>query len=300
MKIDDQIDVFIRYMKEIKKVSKNTELSYRRDLNKLKDFLVANGIEDAGRVRDINLSAYVLELEQGDFTAATISRRIASMKGFFRYMEKRRVVEYSPAERLRAPKIIRHSPDILSSEEIIKLLEQPPADSPKGLRDRAMLELLYATGMRVSELITLKITDVNMTVGYIECRDGAKERAIPFGEEAKRALSAYISGSRNSMIGRRDEQSLFVNCSGVPMSRQGFWKLLKYYAKKAGIDKDITPHTIRHSFAAHLVENGADLQSVQELLGHSDITTTQVYMGIGTSHIREMYDRAHPRKAKKD
>ena len=180
-------------------------------------------------------------------------------------------------------------------DEVVRLLEQPTGDTPKEIRDKAMLELLYATGIRVTELITLKTKDVNLQMGFIVCKDANKERVIPFGNQAKSALIRYLEGTRGSMIADENSEYLFANCSGQPMSRQGFWKLIKYYAKKAGITADITPHTLRHSFAAHLVENGADLRSVQEMLGHSDISTTQIYAQMSHSRIKEVYAKAHPR-----
>lgn len=183
----------------------------------------------------------------------------------------------------------------MTPEEVVWLLEQPKGDTPKEIRDKAMLELLYATGIRVTELITLKVSDVNMQMGFIICRDGNRERVIPFGAAAKKAMTNYLEKARNVMLLDLSSDILFVNCSGQPMSRQGFWKLIKYYAKKAGIEADITPHTLRHSFAAHLVENGADLRSVQEMLGHSDISTTQIYATLTHNRIREVYSKAHPR-----
>ena len=187
-------------------------------------------------------------------------------------------------------------PEILSEREVTRLLEQPSGDAPKQIRDRAMMELLYATGIRVSELISLKVSDVNLTMGFIVCKDANKERLIPFGAKAKNALMQYLNGTREIMVDSSSTDVLFANCSGEEMSRQGFWKIIKYYAKKAGIVADITPHTLRHSFAAHLVENGADLKSVQEMLGHSDISTTQMYANMTHNHLREVYDSAHPRK----
>ena len=178
---------------------------------------------------------------------------------------------------------------------MVRLLEQPKSSSEKEVRDKAMLELLYATGIRVTELISLKISDVNLSVGFILCRDAHKERIIPFGKEAKKALKEYIENVRSKMMEDETSDILFVNCSGKPMSRQGFWKIVKFYAKRAGITSDITPHTLRHSFAAHLVENGADLKSVQEMLGHSDISTTHIYANINHNRLREVYAKAHPR-----
>ena len=287
---------FIDYLHNVKRASVNTELSYKRDLTKLTRFLSSKGISHVEDVTETDLSSYVLELERKNFTAATVSRSIASMKAFFHFANRKGKVAYSPAENLRAPKIEKKIPTIMTTTDVIKLLEAPDGSAPKDLRDRAMLELLYATGIRVSELISLKTTDVNLAMGYIDCHDATKDRVIPFGAEARSALVNYLSGARQAMIMDDDEDALFVNCSGVPMSRQGFWKLIKHYAKKAGIDVDITPHTLRHSFAAHLVENGADLHAVQEMLGHSDISTTQVYANIVQTRLKRVYDQAHPRR----
>ena len=200
-----------------------------------------------------------------------------------------------PAEHLRPPRVEKKMPEILTVEEVDLLLRQPSAKTPKGIRDKAMLELLYATGIRVSELICLEVSDVNLYVGYITCKDGERERIIPYGTAAKKALQSYLHGVRESFL--RDEECslLFTNCSGKAMSRQGFWKVLKMYAGAAGIEKDITPHTLRHSFAAHLIQNGADLKSVQEMMGHSDISTTQMYLNMNTYKIRDVYAKTHPR-----
>lgn len=293
--MEREIDNFISYLHNIKKTSNNTELSYKRDLGKLCQYLVENGISDVNGITTEVLSSYIVYLGENHFAAATISRNVASIKAFFHYLYKEGIVEKDVSDGLKAPKIEKKMPEILTTEEVIWLLEQPKGDTPKEIRDKAMLELLYATGIRVTELITLKVSDVNMQMGFIICRDGSKERVIPFGAAAKRAMIQYLEKARNVMLLDLHSDILFVNCSGQPMSRQGFWKLIKYYAKKAGIVTDITPHTLRHSFAAHLVENGADLRSVQEMLGHSDISTTQVYAAMTHNRIREVYAKAHPR-----
>lgn len=294
-RMETEINGFIIYLHNIKKTSENTVLSYRRDLVKVKRYLEEQGIKDVRKVTSTNLNSYILYLEKNKFSAATISRNIASLKAFYHYMYREGIVNKDAAEELHAPKIEKKMPEILSAQEVVRLLEQPGGESPKEIRDKAMLELLYATGIRVSELISLKIDDVNLQVGYILCRDNEKERVIPFGNEAKNALMCYLEKARADLISDGESEYLFVNCSGQPMSRQGFWKLLKYYAKKAKITTDITPHTLRHCFAAHLVENGADLRSVQEMLGHSDISTTQIYANMNQNRIREVYARAHPR-----
>lgn len=291
----NHIDAFILYLHNMKKTSENTEMSYRRDLYKVQVFMENRGIGDVNDITKDDLNAYVESMEAQKFAAATISRNIASLKAFFHYLVKEEIVTEDIAEELKAPKIEKKIPEILTMDEVIRLLDQPKGDSPKEIRDKAMLELLYATGIRVSELISLKVSDVNLKMGYILCRDANKERIIPFGREAKNALVEYLDKTREEMIGDNDSDVLFSNCSGQAMSRQGFWKLIKYYAKKADIKSEITPHTLRHSFAAHLVENGADLRSVQEMLGHSDISTTQIYANMNHNHIREVYAKAHPR-----
>lgn len=293
--MEREIMNFISYLHNIKKTSNNTELSYKRDLGKMRQYLEENGISGLNDITEEVLDSYIVYLEENQFAAATISRNIASMKAFFHYLCKEGIIERDVSVGLKAPKIEKKMPEILTPEEVIWLLEQPKGDTPKEIRDKAMLELLYATGIRVTELITLKVSDVNMQMGFIICRDGSKERVIPFGAAAKKAMTNYLEKARNVMLFDLQSDILFVNCSGQPMSRQGFWKLIKYYAKKAGIMADITPHTLRHSFAAHLVENGADLRSVQEMLGHSDISTTQVYATLTHNRIREVYSKAHPR-----
>ncbi len=291
----NHIDAFILYLHNMKKTSENTEMSYRRDLFKVQVFMENRGIGDVDGITKADLDAYVKSMEDAKFAAATISRNIASLKAFYHYLVKEGVVTENIAEELKAPKIEKKIPEILTMDEVIRLLNQPKGDSPKEIRDKAMLELLYATGIRVSELISLKVSDVNLKMGYILCRDLNKERIIPFGREAKNALIKYLDKTREEMLGSNDSDVLFSNCSGQAMSRQGFWKLIKYYAKKADIKSEITPHTLRHSFAAHLVGNGADLRSVQEMLGHSDISTTQIYANMNHNHIREVYAKAHPR-----
>lgn len=293
--MENEINAFISYLHNVKKMSNNTEMSYRRDLEKVRLFLEARGITDVRKASAKDLQEYISSLEGQHFAAATVSRNIASIKAFFHYLESEGILSEDISSVLKAPKIEKKIPEILSMEEVVRLLEQPSGNTPKEIRDKAMLELLYATGIRVSELISLQLTDVNMRAGSIICRDRNKERIIPFGKAAKKALTKYLNGTREEMLENKKADALFVNCSGQPMSRQGFWKLIKYYAKKADIKADITPHTLRHSFAAHLVENGADLKSVQEMLGHSDISTTQIYANLNYHHIREVYAKAHPR-----
>lgn len=293
--MEKAIDSFVSYLHDVKNTSNNTEMSYRRDLEKVRQFMKGRGIRDVREITAQDLNSYVFYLKEKDFKAATISRNIASIKAFYHFLCKEGIVTEDISEGLKAPKIEKKMPEILSMEEVVCLLEQPKGNTPKEIRDKAMLELLYATGIRVTELITLRLSDINLQMGVIVCRDSSKERIIPFGSEARKALVKYLEHAREEMIDDPESEYLFANCSGQPMSRQGFWKLIKFYSKKAGIRTDITPYTLRHSFAAHLVENGADLRSVQEMLGHSDISTTQVYANINHNRIREVYAKAHPR-----
>ena len=289
------IQDFIQYLHNEKQTSANTEVSYERDLRKMNEFLCEQGVDRADAVLPTHLMLYVMDLEKSGKKPATISRSIASMKAFFHYMEKQHRIKEDPTEQLKAPKIEKKMPAILTTEEVTLLLEQPCGNSPKELRDRAMLELLYATGIRVTELISLKVSDLNLQMEYLTCTDTHKERIVPFGDVARDALKKYLEEGRPYLVEKEDCPWLFTNCTGQDMSRQGFWKLIKAYGKKAGIQAEITPHTLRHSFAAHLISNGADLKSVQEMLGHADISTTQIYTQMNSNRIREVYVKAHPR-----
>ena len=243
------IKSFVSYLRDVKKTSRNTEISYQRDLMQLKSFLEDKGITEVEKVTKTSLNSYILFLEKEGKATTTISRELASMKAFFNFMFKEGRIRKDPAELLKAPKIEKKAPVILSVNEVNALLDQPGMTTSKEIRDKAMLELLYATGIRVSELIGLELSDLNMQVGYITCRDGQKERMVPFGKPAKQALSVYLEKGRSQLLKGKESQWLFTNCSGKAMSRQGFWKIIKYYGEKAGIQADITPHTLRHSFA---------------------------------------------------
>ena len=293
--MEQHIEAFIMYLHNIKKTSENTTMSYRRDLYKWMDYANVQGINSVQEITKEHLQEFVEYLKKQGFKATTISRNIAALKAFYHYLFKERIVEEDISDCIHAPKVEKKLPEIMSMEDAVRLVEQPSADTPKELRDRAMLELLYATGIRVSELVNLKLSDVNLQMSLLSCKDGSKERMIPFGNKAKVALMKYLEKGRAPMLLEYEAEELFVNCSGQAMSRQGFWKLIKAYAKKAGIEADITPHTLRHSFAAHLVENGADLRSVQEMMGHSDIATTQIYASLSNHHLREVYTKTHPR-----
>lgn len=290
--MESTITDFIKYLEQMKGASKSTVMSYQRDLKKLFAFLRSKGIGQLTDVTSTSLNSYVLFLEREGFSAATVSRHIASMKSYFHYMFRHHRVMEDPSETIRAPHIEKKEPEILTRQEVRDFLEAPVCDTPKGCRDKAMLELLYATGMRVSELLAVQVGDVNLEMNYIVCRDGAKERVIPFGEGVKRALQHYADDMRGELLKEKESSYFFVNCSGGVMSRQGFWKLIKQYAGKARIIKDITPHTLRHSFAVHLVQNGTELKAVQEILGHSDISTTQMYLHFHSDE--QIYRKACP------
>ncbi len=292
--MDGEIQRFADYLLEVKHASPNTVMSYHGDLMKLAAYVKSQGVEAVDDVRTTLLNAYVLELERKGIAASSISRYIASMKAFFEYELREHRISEDPAYLLKAPKVQKRLPDILTVEEMELLLKQPDTVKEKGSRDKAMLELLYATGLRVSELVSLRTEDVNLRFGWVICRDGERERMVPFGTSAKKALTAYLDCHRGSFLKKGDTGYLFLNCSGESMSRQGFWKVLKGYAKQAGIQKDITPRMFRHSCAAHMAANGAELQTIQKMLGYSDLTVTQVYAGFQNG-MKTEYSKVHPR-----
>lgn len=289
------LEKFEQYLTDVKKASANTLASYMRDVRQLSDYVAAHDLPGLDSLDDEELAAYIAWLRHNGKSPATVSRCIASLKSFYSLLLSQGVVDHNPAAGLVPEKAVQKLPQILTSKEVELLLEQPECTDMKGYRDRAMLELLYATGIRVSELISLDVSDVNIPAGFIRCRSKDKERMIPLYPAAIKALSEYVEFIRPQMIASPDEQSLFVNISGERMSRQGFWKIIKTYQKKAGIEKDITPHTLRHSFAAHLLENGADLRSIQEMLGHADISSTQIYSRLVSQKLKDVYHKAHPR-----
>ena len=297
MEMLSDIQSFVIYLRDVKKTSKNTEVSYQRDLMQMAAYMEQKGITDVTKVTKTSLNSYVLHLEKEGKATTTISRVLASTKAFFHYEFSEGRIKKDPAEMIKAPKIEKKAPVILSVEEVNSLLSQPSGKNAKEIRDKAMLELLYATGIRVSELIGLKVSDVNLSVGFITCRDGEKERMIPFGKVAKNSLMDYMERARDFMLKGQESPWLFTNCNGKAMSRQGFWKIIKYYGEKAGIQADITPHTLRHSFAAHLLKNGADIHAVPAMLGHSEMATTQMYAAYSQNDwVRDAYTMAHPRR----
>ena len=291
------IDYFEKYLTQEKKASANTLSSYLRDIRQLGSYLDEHD-SSIFEATEEDLGNYISWLRANGKSIATVSRSIASIKNLYSLFCLKQLVENNPSTKLVADKNTQKLPQILTSAEVELLLAQPECVDAKGYRDRAMLELLYATGIRVTELIDLNVNDVNLAAGVIRCHSRNKERVIPMYPAAIKALSEYIHLVRPQMIALPDEPSLFVNVSGERMSRQGFWKIIKYYQKKAKIEKDITPHTLRHSFATALLEGGADLRAIQALLGHEDIGTTEIYTHVETSTLREEILKHHPRNVK--
>ena len=283
-----------RYLRDEKKASSNTMSSYVRDVRQFLCWLEEEHITVVQAVQQ-DIDRYLKTLAAKGKSAATATRSLASLKSFYTYLVGQKKVFQNPARGLSPFKVERKLPHILTAKEVEIFLEQPNSSDAKGCRDRAMLELLYATGIRVSELIGLNLDQINLSAGFIRCGSRGKERVIPLYPAAIKALQAYLEYVRPQMIERADETVLFVNMNGERMSRQGFWKIIKHYQEKAGIQKDITPHTLRHSFAAHLLENGADLHSIQEMLGHADISSTQIYTQLVNQKLKDVYNKAHPR-----
>ncbi len=287
---------YANYLSVEKGLARNTLESYRRDLDKFFSYMKKNNKISPEQVDRQSLNSFIGELRRKGFASSSISRCIASIRSFFTFLLHEGIIEDNPALDLESPRIEKKLPHVLTTGEIDRLLEQPRPDENNGMRDKAMLELLYASGIRVSELISLNITDFDARVGYLRCSGkGMKERIVPIGSVAIGCVNSYLNISRAKLVRNSEEKALFLNHHGNRMTRQGFWKILKKYALKANIQGDITPHTLRHSFATHLLENGADLRSVQEMLGHSDISTTQIYTQVTRKKIREIYDKAHPR-----
>ena len=291
----DYIELYENYLLNIKKASANTVSSYLHDVRQFHAYVVEYLEVELPDVTKDHISVYLAFLTNHGKSPATVTRSLASLKGLFSYLMSEGYVQQNPAKGITVVKAEKKLPQILSGKEVELLLEQPQCTDFKGFRDKAMLELLYATGIRVSELISLDIEDVNLPAGFIRCENGGKSRTIPMYPAAVKALQIYIRDIRPNMIAVPGETALFVNLSGERMSRQGFWKIIKHYQQTAHIDKDITPHTLRHSFAAHLLENGADLKSIQEMLGHSDISSTQIYTQIVKQNLKSVYNRFHPK-----
>ena len=292
--MEKQIKLFLEFLENDKKLSNNTLQSYRRDIVQFQEYL------DNERILYTKLGVqeikdYIEYLKKIGKKTSTISRNLASIRSFYQYQLRVKKVKKDPTDGMQSPKIEKKAPSILSSDEVELLLEQPKDVDLKGIRDKAMLEFAYATGMRVTEIISLNIDDVNFEDSYVSCSNGVKKRNIPLGTISIKALEEYVNTARPVMIKKEDEKALFVNVNGKRLTRQGFWKIIKYYKEQAHITKDITPHVLRHSFATHLLQNGADLKSIQMMLGHSDISSTQVYMQFQDDSLKNIYHKAHPR-----
>ena len=292
--MSELLDLYEDYLRTEKKASANTVSSYLRDMHQFEAAMQEQELE-LTEVLTQEVEHYAAALTRKGRSAATVTRSIASIKSFYSCLVTLGIMDHNPAKGVVPAKVERKLPQILTGKEVELLLEQPECTDLKGYRDRAMLELLYATGIRVSELIALDVDDLNLSAGMLRCASKGKERVIPLYQTAVRALSEDLHRVRPQLVESPSETALFVNMSGDRMSRQGFWKLIKYYQEKAGIEKDITPHTLRHSFAAHLLENGADLRSIQEMLGHADISSTQIYSRLLNQKLKDVYRKAHPR-----
>lgn len=292
--MDKAIKKFLEFIKVDKKLSKNTLESYQRDILQYKEYIIENNINYVN-VKNEDIINYLEYLHTINKKSSTISRHLASIRLFYQYLAKSKIVKEDPTKGIQSPKIEKKAPSVLSSQEVSLLLDQPKGEDLKSIRDKAMLEIAYATGMRVTEIISLNISDIDLTNSSVTCKTENKQRIIPLGKMSLHALQEYMETARLNMIKDDNEQALFVNVNGKRLTRQGFWKIIKYYKEQAHISKEITPHVLRHSFATHLLQNGADLKSIQSMLGHSDISSTQVYMQFQDDSLKNIYKKAHPR-----
>ena len=292
--MEKKIKLFLEFLQKDKKLSNNTLQSYKRDITQYESYINEENLQYLKVTKD-DIKKYLENLKNIGKKTSTISRNLASIRSFYQYLVRTKKIKEDPTEGIQSPKVEKRVPSVLSSKEVELLLEQPKAVDLKGIRDKAMLEFAYATGMRVTEIINLNLEDVNLKEGYVSCTNANKQRNIPLGAISINALKEYIKKARPYLIKSEDEKSLFVNINGKRLTRQGFWKIVKFYKEQAHIDKDITPHVLRHSFATHLLQNGADLKAIQVMLGHSDISSTQVYMQFQDPGIKNEYKKAHPR-----
>ena len=292
--MEKQIKNFLEFIKNDKKLSENTLQSYRRDIMQYFKYVEEKKLNHT-KVTKKDMEEYLEYLKEKGKKTSTISRNLASTRSYYQFLLRTKKVKADPTENIQSPKIEKKAPSILSSQEIELLLEQPKNVDLKGTRDKAMLEFAYATGMKVTEMISLNIDSANLEEAYVVCKSGARERKIPLGTLALKALKEYIEEARPIIVKDENERALFVNTNGRRLTRQGFWKIVKYYKEQAHITKDITPHVLRHSFATHLLQNGADLKAIQTMLGHSDISSTQVYMQFQDEGLKDIYRKAHPR-----
>lgn len=292
--MEKQIKQFLDFLQNEKRVSNNTLQSYSRDIHQYESYLSQNRINYV-KVDNKAINEYLKYLQQNGKKTSTISRSLASIRSFYQYLMRVKKIKHDPTENIQSPKVEKRVPSVLTAEEVEKLLSQPKDVDLKGTRDKAMLEVAYATGMRVTEIISLNVEDVDLEGGFISCKSANRQRNIPLGSISIAALREYIRDARPIMIKNEDENSLFVNVNGKRLTRQGFWKIVKYYKEQAHIEKDITPHILRHSFATHLLQNGAELKAIQTMLGHSDISSTQVYTQFQDAGLKDIYKRTHPR-----
>ena len=292
--MEKDIKNFLEFIKSDKKLSKNTLESYQRDILQYQEYLEEKKI-NYKEVNNENVLGYLDYLKGLDKKASTISRHLASIRLFYQYLQKNKILKEDPTKVIQSKKIEKKAPSVLSSQEVSLLLEQPNGEGLKSIRDKAMLEVAYATGMRVTEIISLNVSDIDIESSLVTCKNENKQRIIPLGKLSLSALKEYMTIARPNMIKDDNETALFVNVNGKRLTRQGFWKIIKFYKEQAHITKDITPHVLRHSFATHLLQNGADLKSIQTMLGHSDISSTQVYMQFQDDSLKNIYNKAHPR-----
>ena len=292
--MEKQLNLFFDFLENDKKLSNNTLQSYKRDLKQFENYTRENN-KNYAKMTNEDLKDYVEHLQEIGKKSSTISRCLASIRSFYQFELRNRKIKKDPTEGIQSPKIEKRVPNVLTSKEVELLLNQPKNVDLKGIRDKAMLEFAYATGMRVTEIISLDMEDVNLEEGYVLCRSGQKKRTIPLGTLSLKALTEYIKEAREYLIKDDTTTALFVNINGKRLTRQGFWKIIKYYKEQAHINKDITPHVLRHSFATHLLQNGADLKAIQTMLGHSDISSTQIYMQFQDDGLKDVYKKAHPR-----
>lgn len=296
--MEDRLDDFIHFLVVEKGLSKNTIVSYKRDLNSYIHYLKnVEELKDLNGVQRPQIVHFLKFLKDTGKSSKTLARHIASIRAFHHFLLREKAVDHDPTVHIESPQHERSLPKVLSMEEVETLLESPKLTDPFGYRDKAMLEMMYATGIRVSELIGLKLSDVHLTMGFVRCMGkGSKERIIPIGKTASDAIEEYLDKGRPKLASKKHkDDSLFLNHHGKGLSRQGFWKILKRLTSEAGIEKELTPHTLRHSFATHLLENGADLRAVQEMLGHADISTTQIYTHVTKTRLKDVYTKFHPR-----
>lgn len=292
--MEKQVKLFLEFLQNDKKVSDNTLQSYRRDIVYFTKY-VEEGKMNYAKLNEQDIKDYLQHLQEVGKKASTVSRHLASIRSFYQFLVKNKKVKADPTNNIQSPKVEKRTPSVLTAQEVELLLEQPKDIDLKGTRDKAMLEFAYATGMRVTEIISLNIEDVNLEEGYVVCKTGSKERNIPLGTMSLKALKEYAEEARPVLIRDENVSALFVNINGQRLTRQGFWKIVKFYKEQAHITKDITPHVLRHSFATHLLQNGADLKAIQTMLGHSDISSTQVYMQFQNDGLKSVYKNAHPR-----